>query len=272
MSDVREAVREHYGKIGAQESQVESGTDNCCQATSCCPSTGSIDAKSISKHLGYSEEQVESAPEGANLGLGCGNPQSIAQLQPGEVVLDLGCGGGFDCFLAAEQVGTEGQVIGVDMTPEMLQRARKNAQTMETQNVDFRLGEIENLPIADDHIDVILSNCVINLSDQKQRVFQEAFRVLKPGGRLAISDVVALKELPKQLQEDIQMHMGCIAGAATVSSLETMLSQAGFSNIQVQAQEESKHFIKRWLPGSGVENWVRSANIEATKPTHTSHQ
>jgi SAM-dependent methyltransferase len=200
------------------------------------------------------------------MGLGCGNPQAIAALQAGETVLDLGAGGGFDCFLASKEVGTSGQVIGVDMTPDMVSKARANAQKLGASNVDFRLGEIEHLPLADDTVDVILSNCVINLSPDKGAVFRDAFRVLKAGGRLAISDVVATSDLPQSIQNDMAALAGCMAGAADVAIIEQLLKDAGFENIQVAVQEESREFIRDWMPGTGVEKYVASATIEATKP------
>jgi SAM-dependent methyltransferase len=205
-------------------------------------------------------------PEGANMGLGCGNPQAIAALSPGETVLDLGAGGGFDCFLAARRVGTTGRVIGVDMTPDMLSKARANAQKLEAKNVEFRLGEIEHLPVADGSVDVILSNCVINLSPDKGAVFREAFRVLNPGGRLAISDVVATRALPEALANDVVALAGCVAGAANVETIGALLRKAGFDEIRVQVNEQSRAFIKDWIPGSGAENYVASATIEAVKP------
>jgi len=215
--------------------------------------------------LGYSLEELLSAPAGANLGLGCGNPQAIADLKPGEVVLDLGSGGGLDCFLAARQVGEGGRVIGVDMTPEMIGRARQNAEASGFRNVEFRLGEIENLPLADQSADVIMSNCVINLSPEKQRVFDEAFRVLKPGGRLAVSDVVAIAQIPEEYQSNPDLYAGCIGGASLVEDLRSMLAKAGFVEISADVKEESAEFIQAWAPNRPITNFVRSAYIQAIK-------
>jgi ubiquinone/menaquinone biosynthesis C-methylase UbiE len=200
------------------------------------------------------------------MGLGCGNPQAIAALAPGETVLDLGAGGGFDCFLAARQVGPSGRVIGVDMTPDMVTKARSNAAKLGATNVDFRLGEIERLPVADRTVDVILSNCVINLSPDKGAVFREAFRVLKPGGRLAISDVVALKPIPEALSKDVAAIAGCVAAAVSVETLRDLLRAAGFQGLRINIKEESREFISGWLPEAQVEDFVASATIEATKP------
>jgi SAM-dependent methyltransferase len=200
------------------------------------------------------------------MGLGCGNPQAIAALRPGETVVDLGAGGGFDCFLAAKQVGCEGRVIGVDMTPDMLSKARANAVKLGANNVEFRLGEIEHLPVADNTVDVILSNCVINLSPDKAAVYRDAFRVLKAGGRLAISDVVAIAELPEAFENDVAALTGCVAGAAPVTTVERLLEEAGFVNICVRVQRQSHEFIREWMPGSRIEDYVASATIEATKP------
>lgn len=258
---IRSAVRENYGKV------AESASAGCgCSSSSCCGSPGDVTAADISLGLGYSTEDVASVPEGANLGLGCGNPQAITSLKPGETVLDLGSGGGFDCFLAARAVGANGQVIGVDMTPEMIVKSRRNAEKVGLRNVDFRLGELENLPVADGIVDVIMSNCVINLSPEKEKVFKEAFRVLKSGGRLAVSDVVATAELPDVLKEDMAYHTGCIAGASSVQDLEAMLRLAGFHKIQIKPKPESKSFIRDWMPGSNIENYVVSTTIEAIRP------
>jgi SAM-dependent methyltransferase len=222
----------------------------------------------ISALLGYSQEEMAAVPDGANLGLGCGNPQAIAALEPGEAVLDLGSGGGFDCFLAARQVGESGRVIGVDMTPGMVSKARASAAKVGATNVEFRLGEIEHLPVADETVDVILSNCVINLSPDKAAVFQEAHRVLRPGGRLAISDVVLIADMPSALAAQIEALVGCVAGAARVEQVEAWLVEAGFTDVRVTLNTASKSFIREWLPGSGAEEVVAAAVIEGIKPHH----
>jgi ubiquinone/menaquinone biosynthesis C-methylase UbiE len=216
--------------------------------------------------MGYSPEEVQAVPMGADLGLGCGNPQAIAALQPGETVLDLGSGAGFDCFLAVRQVGPTGQVIGVDMTAEMVAKARENAGAAGYANVEFRLGEIEHLPVADASVDVIISNCVINLSPDKPQVFREAFRVLRPGGRLAISDIVTTAPLPEEVRNDLALYAGCIAGAATIAELEAMLGESGFDNIRIQPKDESRQLIREWAPGQKIEDYIVSAAIEAVKP------
>jgi arsenite methyltransferase len=256
---IRATVREAYGAVASQKQQ-----GGCCGGgggASCCGPSGSS-----STRLGYSDDDVAAVPDGADLGLGCGNPQAIAALVPGERVLDLGSGGGFDAFLAARQVGPTGHVIGVDMTPEMLTRARRNAHDGGYDTVEFRLGEIENLPVADDSVDVILSNCVINLSPDKPRVFAEAFRVLKPGGRLAVSDIVAFADLPDAVRKDLALYTGCIAGASPVTEVERMLGQAGFTDIRVAPKDESRTFIREWAPGTPVADYVVSASIEGRKP------
>jgi SAM-dependent methyltransferase len=243
--DIRQAVRQAYGDI------AKSG-GGCCGP--------------VATTLGYSERDVSAAPEGANMGLGCGNPQAIAALRRGETVLDLGSGGGFDCFLAADAVGESGHVIGVDMTPEMVVRSRDTATKAGVDNVEFRLGEIEHLPVADHTVDAVISNCVINLSPDKRSVFADAYRVLKPGGRLAVSDIVATAELPKEIKADLALHAGCIAGAATVETLERVLTDVGFENIRIDIKEESREAIRQWLPGRGLEDYIASATIQAERP------
>lgn len=261
----RDAVRNAYAAVAEQRG-------------GCCPSEGAAQkppaggavccgtAAPVAVHaerLGYSADEAEQM---GNLGVGCGNPTAIAALRPGEVVADLGAGGGFDCFLAARQVGESGHVIGVDMTPEMLQTARRNAAAQGFQNVDFRLGEIEHLPIADGVVDVILSNCVINLSPDKPQVFREAFRVLKPGGRLALSDTVATAPLPDALRDDLHLVSCCIGGAALVDDLVAAMEAAGFEAVTVTVNEQSREVIADWAPGTGAEAYVASAQIAARKP------
>ena len=256
--EIRTLVRESYGAIAV------SAAASCCAAT-CCPPP----AEALSRAVGYSTAELAAVPAGANLGLGCGNPQAIAALAPGETVLDLGSGAGFDCFLAARQVGETGRVIGVDMTPDMLARARANAAQGGFANVEFRLGEIEHLPVADASVDVILSNCVVNLSPDKPQVLREAYRVLCPGGRLALSDTVALAPLPAALRDDPALYCGCISGAATVAELQEWLAAAGFTEIRITPKVASAVFVAQWAPGQSVEDYVASATIEARKPAET---
>ena len=201
------------------------------------------------------------------MGLGCGTPLAMAALQPGETVVDLGSGGGLDCFLAAAKVGPEGRVIGVDMTPEMISRARKAAADAGDDHVEFRLGEIEHLPVADGVVDVILSNCVINLSPDKQRVYDECYRVLKPGGRIAFSDVVEIRPMSEEMRADALLTSCCVGGARTPDALASMLAAAGFEGVEVKVKEESRAFIEHWVPGSRAEDYVASAEIRARKPT-----
>ncbi|NBD23072.1 arsenite methyltransferase [Paenibacillus glycinis] len=257
---VRQHVRNRYKEIAIQDTSNSS----CCSPSSagsgCCGNVDEVSAK-----LGYSNEELSAVPQGANLGLGCGNPQAIASLHPGEVVLDLGSGAGFDCFLASKQVGETGQVYGVDMTPEMVSRARSNAVKNGYSNVNFRLGEIEHLPISDSSIDVIISNCVINLSPDKQQVFDESYRVLKKGGRLAISDIVTTAELPAEVKGDLDSLASCISGASTVEEVKAMLRTSGFENIVVEPKDNSREFIKDWVPGANMDDYIQSAVIQATK-------
>lgn len=260
---LRENVRSAYAKVAnALDASTCDGP-----AASCC-GTSDDDAINmlISSRLGYSQAELDLVPEGADMGLGCGNPTAIASLQAGEVVLDLGSGGGFDCFLASPKIGDSGRAIGIDMTPDMLSKARNNAAKGAYTNVEFRLGEIENLPVADNMVDVIISNCVINLSPDKAQVFREAFRVLKPGGRLAISDVVAAIELPESLKNDPSLIAGCIGNASLIDDLQTDIEAAGFVDVLIQPKDESREFIKDWAPGLGVEDYVLSATIEGKKP------
>ncbi len=282
---IKDLVRARYGAIAAAaaacctpppaaadgaccvEAQAETG---CCapaapEAASCCgPAT--LDDREKARRMGYSEAELAAVPDGANLGLGCGNPQAIAALRPGETVLDLGSGAGFDCFLAASAVGANGRVIGVDMTHEMLAKARANASQIGVANVEFRLGELEHLPVADGQVDVILSHCVINLVPDKAQVFREAFRVLKPNGRLAISDVVNIAALSDDLAADPALLCGCIGGAAPAPQIEAWLRDAGFTAIAITPKPESRDLIATWAPGRGIEDSVISASIEARKP------
>lgn len=259
--DIKETVRDAYGKVAEANDQGKS----CGNSRSCCGVPVNTDVD-YSLELGYSKEDLASVPDGANMGLGCGNPQAIASLKAGEVVLDLGAGGGFDAFLAARKVGAKGKVFGVDMTPAMLKKARANAERGGYRNVEFFLGEIEHLPLPNNVVDVIISNCVINLSTNKAQVFKEAHRVLKEGGRLAISDIVAHKPLPAEMLANKEMYCGCISGAMPIDQLKETLAKAGFVDIMVDTQENSRMFIKDWVPNAGAENYVVSAKITAVKP------
>jgi arsenite methyltransferase len=223
--EIRKVVREGYARIAKQ------GSSCCTPVSSCCGSTDL--AGNISRNIGYTEEELKAVPEGANLGLGCGNPVALASLQEGDTVLDLGSGAGFDCFLAASRVGENGRVIGVDMTPEMIEKARENARKGDYGNVEFRLGEIENLPAADNSVDVVISNCVINLSPDKRRVFAETFRVLRPGGSLMVSDIVLLKELPDSVKNSIEAYVGCLSGALMKELYIGCIREAGFQDIRI---------------------------------------
>jgi arsenite methyltransferase len=254
---VKAAVRETYGRIA-----TEQRSSGCCGTTGCCGSG----AQSTSEALGYSEDERLSAPDGADLGLGCGNPQALAELQDGERVIDLGSGAGFDAFIAARQVGETGSVIGVDMTPEMIMKARTNIGKTDLRNVEFRLGEIEHLPVADSSADVIMSNCVINLSTDKPAVFREAFRVLAPGGRLAISDIVAIQEIPQDVRNDLDAYAGCVSGAARVPEVEAMLAAAGFADVRVDPKSNSASLVDGSSPGA--ETIIASALIRARKPAN----
>ncbi|WP_247730765.1 arsenite methyltransferase [Halovivax limisalsi] len=251
----RRAVRERYADI-ATESSAACCDDGCSDD----PAVGGTTSR------GYAADDLAAVDGDANLGLGCGNPTAIAGLEPGETVLDLGSGGGFDCFLAAREVGADGRVIGVDMTPAMVEKARENRAANDATTVEFRLGEIEHLPVADASVDVILSNCVINLSAEKARVFREAYRVLRPGGRLAISDVVQTAELPADLRADPDSIAACVGGAATIESLESMLEAAGFTGISIEPKADSATFIREWDDDRDLSEYLVAATIEAEKP------
>lgn len=254
-ADTHELVREHYGQVAK--------TDGACGCGPGCCGGSTV----TSVDLGYDAAELAELPKGADMGLGCGTPLAFAALTEGEVVLDLGSGGGIDAFLAGKQVGTKGKVIGVDMTPEMLAKARDNAKRVSATNVEFRLGEIESLPVADRSIDVVVSNCVINLSPDKSAVLREAFRVLRPGGRLAISDIVASAPLPKHISDDPAALSACIAGAPAVDDLRAKLEAAGFAGIHIEVNEASRSFIKNWSHDSGAEHFVAAAAIRAIRPT-----
>src|SRR6516225_2755637 len=259
-AQIKDMVRARYGGIAA------AADASCCApaASACCgPVTTSEDK---ARRMGYSDAELAAVPDGANLGLGCGNPQAIAALKPGEIVIDLGSGAGFDCFLAAGQVGAAGHVIGVDMTHEMLKKARENAARIGARNVEFRLGELEHLPVADNTADVILSNCVVNLVPSKAQVFREAFRVLKPGGRFAVSDVINIAPLPAELRADPALLCGCVAGAAPAERIEAWLSEAGFVEVRVKPNFESREMVESWASGRGVEDYIAPAMVEARKP------
>jgi SAM-dependent methyltransferase len=265
LDSVRNSVRKHYAKAASCASGCGCGMGSSSRAKGHKP----VDPALLSRTVGYSSEDVQSVPDGANLGLGCGNPVALASLRPGQRVLDLGSGAGFDAFLAAKAVGPKGLVIGVDMTAEMITKARQNKAKGGYSNVDFRLGEIEHLPVADNSVDVILSNCVINLSPDKASVFREAFRVLKPGGRMAIADIVALAAVPENLRQDVALYTACAAGAALIDEVKQVLRDVGFAEIRVEPKPESRQLIGEYFPGRGLENYFASATIEARKPDVT---
>ncbi len=261
--NIRNEVRKSYAKVA----EASNNNESCGIESSCCGVSDDIDINTLnSLRLGYSNDDLENVPDGADMGLGCGNPRAIAELSAGETVVDLGSGGGFDAFLAAREVGENGKVIGIDMTPTMISKARTNAEKANFENVEFRLGEIEFLPIADNTVDVIISNCVINLSPNKVQVFSDAYRILKSGGRLAISDVVASCEMPEEMKNDPALYAGCMAGASLIDELESYMQVAGFKEIKITPKDDSKDFIKDWAPGKNVTDYVLSAHIEAVKP------
>jgi SAM-dependent methyltransferase len=250
--ETRKIVRERYAKVAVQRS-------SCVPASSCCGTTDR--AQDISKKIGYSDEELKTVPEGANLGLGCGNPVAITSLKEGETVLDLGSGAGIDCFLAADKVGKNGKVIGIDMTPEMLEKARAHAVKGNYANVEFRLGEIEHLPVADNSIDAVISNCVINLSPDKQGVFKEAFRVLKPGGRFMVSDVVLSKELPDFIKDSVDAYVGCISGAITKDEYLKTIADAGFREAGIVS--ETSIPVEQWLNDPIAESVTKKIKVSS---------
>lgn len=221
--------------------------------------------KEYSINLGYTEKDLEESPIESELGLGCGNPVAISSLKEGEIVIDLGSGGGFDCFLASKKVGKFGKVIGVDMTSEMIELAKKNSLKGDYGNVEFLLGEIEKLPLGDSFADVIISNCVVNLSPNKEAVFKEASRVLKIGGRLSISDIVTTTELPEEIKNNIELYTGCITGATKLDKLKSIMEMAGFGEINIEVKEDSRSFISKWAPNSNAEDYIAAAYITAIK-------
>ncbi|MFC1461088.1 arsenite methyltransferase [Verrucomicrobiota bacterium] len=245
---IRDSVREAYSSIATK------GGSCCATSSSCC---GSSSAEDLAKEIGYSDEELAALPDGANMGLSCGNPTALASLKPGEVVLDLGSGGGFDVFIAARKVGPTGQAIGIDMTPEMISKARRNELSFRKQtglaNVEFRLGEIEHLPAADKSVDVVISNCVINLSPDKSQVWREIARVLKPRGRAAVSDIALLRPLPEAIRESIVALAGCVAGAVLVSETEAMIKAAGLTDITVTAKPDYIDSMTEWNDPLGQE-------------------
>ncbi|MDD2765551.1 MAG: arsenite methyltransferase [Opitutaceae bacterium] len=283
---IRDYVRARYGAIAEQDNAPAAAgcgdtVGGCCggapknDANACCVADETAKAaglsgcgcgdKSYAEQLGYSAADTAALPAGADLGLGCGNPLALASIKPGETVLDLGSGAGFDCLLAARQLNGTGRVIGVDMTPPMIAKARRNAARAGLANVEFRLGEIEHLPVADATVDLIISNCVINLSPEKAQVFREAFRVLKPGGRLAIADVVATRSLPPELKGKLDAIGACVAGAALVTDLQAMLKEAGFARIDIQPRESSRQIVAQWTDDPTIADFVVSAYLTAYK-------
>jgi len=255
--DIKKSVRESYGKIAKQESSC-CGHESSCGPMTSCGGTGV--ATEVSKDLGYTDEDINKVPDGANLGLGCGNPIALASLKEGETVLDLGSGAGFDCFLAANKVGEKGKVIGVDMTPEMIEKARGNAKKDNYSNVEFRLGEIDNLPVADNTVDIVISNCVINLAPEKSRVFEEAYRVLKPGGRMMISDIVLLKQLPENILNSIEAYVGCISGAIKMEDYLKAMEDAGFK--KVEKLEETTFAVDNYIDSESIKDTIKGIKLD----------
>lgn len=258
-NEVKNEVKKVYGDI------AKSNCSGCSCNRSFESPISSIPIEEYSKSLGYTTEDLSEVKEQANLGLGCGNPTAIASLKEGETVIDLGSGGGFDAFLAAKKVGPSGRVIGIDMTQEMINLATENALKRAATNVEFKLGEIENMPVDDNSVDVIISNCVVNLSADKEKVFKEAVRVLKSGGRFAISDIVATSKLPNNIKNDMNKYTGCIGGALEIDVLKSMMESVGFKEVQINVKEDSRAFIATWAPETKIEEYVASADILGIK-------
>ena len=277
--EIRQAVRRAYKNLAVASTKASDTLPaaSCCEVSdspeeanpgSSCGCCGpELSLEQMSAAIGYTQTEVESAPQGSNMGLGCGNPVALASLKPGETVVDLGSGGGFDCFLAAKQVGETGRVIGVDMTPEMVSKARINAEKIGAQNVEFRFGEIENLPVGDSSADIVMSNCVLNLSPEKLRVYREAYRVLKPGGRLVISDILATAPLPEEIKENLALVAACVGGAETFAGTDKMLREAGFRDISIKPSNTIRELLREWKPSisKNASDYVVSAIIEAVK-------
>lgn len=257
---LKKYIQKNYGSI------AKSGTNStsCCGSGCCCGSSPN-NVLNSSIDIGYTNDDLKSAPNESNMGLGCGNPIAIAELKAGETVLDLGSGGGFDCFLARNKVGDKGFVIGIDMTEEMISLAKSNLEKKGYSNMEFRLGDIENMPIENSTIDVIISNCVINLSLNKKKIFKEAYRVLKENGRICISDVVATAKLPNEIKKDLTMYSGCVSGASHYLDIKEMLQDVGFKNIEMIPKDNSKQILNSWVPGRNIEDYVASYIIKATK-------
>ncbi|MGD0330324.1 MAG: arsenite methyltransferase [Nitrososphaeria archaeon] len=248
---IKKIVRENYAGVARR------------QSSPCCGTPSNSTSDKVSNRIGYSKEELGSVPEGSNMGLGCGNPTALASLKEGEVVLDLGSGGGFDCFLAANRVGANGKVIGVDMTPEMIDKARRNARKSKYKNVEFRLGEIENLPVGDNTADIVISNCVINLSADKEKVFREAFRALKPGGRIMVSDIVLLKKLPKIIEKNVKAYVGCVSGAMMKDEYLNLITRSGFQNVKVIG--ESPFSVEIIADDETVKTFVKESRMSAQR-------
>jgi len=260
-AEIKEKVKENYSQV------VEENKSSGCCSSSCCGSSAREEAraKELAEKMDYSQDDLESAFAEANYGLGCGNPGAIANLKAGETVLDLGCGAGFDVFLAARKVGNKGKVIGIDMTEAMIKKAKANAEKNEVNNVEFILGEIEDLPVEDNSIDVIISNCVINLSPAKQKVFAEAKRVLKSGGRLAISDILKSEEFPAAIKAKLDNYSGCVTGSIARDKLLSILEELEFKNIEVERKSHSDQIVEDWISGIDINEYIYSAYIRAEK-------